>query len=85
MPTTVKNRLNCERGAKKRKLAGCSLVNLPPYTAFTGVEMVKVPTKYNQWKCVCGEKRVCTYCRCSPGFIYCKNCFVDHVQQVENT
>ena len=84
MPTTVKNRLHCKRGAKKRKLAGCSLVNLPPYTTFTGVEIVKVPTKYNQWKCVCGEKRALTYCRCSPGFIYCKNCFVDHVQQVEN-
>lgn len=73
-----------ERNAKRAKTGGCKLVTLPPSKQFCGTEMVHCNGIYNQWTCVCRAKRVRTYCKCSPGFIRCNICFIDHCLEVEN-
>ena len=83
MPTTSSGREESKRDAKKRKVGECQLVSLPPYRCFSGANIVECNGRYNQYTCVCTAMRVRTYCECSPGFIRCSKCFVEHCMEVE--
>ena len=64
--------------AKRRKADSCRLLSLPKNTCFSVRKIVKCKGKYNRFTCVCGKERVGTYCTCSPGFIWCSECFAIH-------
>lgn len=57
------------------------LVTLPTHKTFRGTELVTVSTTYAQRKCSCRATKVRTYCKCSPGTYYCKQCYAIHVAQ----
>ena len=59
------------------------LVALPPYKIFRGARLIKSNTRSLQRKCSCGMRRVNTYCRCTPGVLFCTSCFVKHVSDAE--
>ena len=83
MPTTNSSRDESKRDAKKRKVGECRLVSLPPYRCFSGTNIMVCIGRYNQYTCVCTAMRVRTYCECSPGFIRCNKCFVEHCMEVK--
>ena len=60
------------------------LVSLPKNRTFKKTTIVFCKTAYIQLVCSgCSQKRVRTYCPCSPGRIICSSCFADHVRLVE--
>ena len=55
------------------------LKHLPKKTKFAGAQIVQSKCDYPQFSCKGGcQKRVRTYCSCSPGIIICNECFVQH-------
>ena len=66
------------RRSKRAKVKECELLTLPPKKQFSGFKMVDSNANYNQWKCVCGRYKRQTYCKCSPGFIRCPECYAEH-------
>jgi len=70
---------------RKRQHTEHKLVGLGPYEKFNGSgNIVPCNTKYGSWVCRCpGKKKTrCTYCQCSPGTIYCVDCFATHIADV---
>ena len=66
------------RSARKVKVGDCRLVALPPHKKFKNGNEVHDNTKYNRWKCQCGDACVRTYCQCTPGQFYCPECYASH-------
>jgi hypothetical protein len=64
-------------GKQKRSLH--SLDTIPPFRTFKNSEIVAARTQYIQLKCSSCNKRVRTYCPCSPGIVRCSSCFANHV------
>ena len=58
---------------RKNTNADCHLIALPPHKKFKQSKEVFDNTKYNHWKCTCGDAHVRTYCQCTPGTFYCVN------------
>ena len=58
---------------RKNTNADCHLIALPPHKKFKQSKEVFDNTKYNHWKCTCGDARVRTYCQCTPITFYCVN------------
>ena len=52
---------------RKNTNANCHLIILPPHIKFKKSKEVFDNTKYNHWKCMCGDARVRMYCQCTPG------------------
>ena len=75
---------NIKRSKRIAESLGHDLVGIPPGMKFSGVRLVKAQTKYPLRKCECGKARVRTYCTCSPGTIWCIQCFASHVINLEN-
>ena len=69
---------DCRRSARKVKVGDCKLLALPPHKKFKNGNEVHDDTKYNCWKCQCGDARVRTYCQCTPGQFYCPECYASH-------
>ena len=69
----------------RRKIEAHSheLLSLPKKTKFDGVKVVESVSDYPQFKCKTCNKRVQTYCRCSPGSIRCTTCHLRHVVECE--
>mmetsp|Transcript_6747 Transcript_6747/g.9849 ORF Transcript_6747/g.9849 Transcript_6747/m.9849 type:complete len:96 (+) Transcript_6747:169-456(+) len=84
IPKNVAEKRSSDRIKETKETGGCLLVSLKPYQAFSGANVVPANGRYNQWTCTCRKTRVRTYCVCSPGFIRCNLCFVDHCMDVEN-
>jgi hypothetical protein len=61
-----------------------SLRALPRGKKFLGSEMVSSDTPYPQKRCCGCQRKVRTYCKCSPGTIRCDDCFALHVLEAEN-
>ena len=57
------------------------LVALPTYQKFDRGQLVRCRSKYQTWFCECKAVHVRTYCTCSPGILYCPECYAKH--QVE--
>ena len=41
-------------------------------------QLQKCKTKYGKWKCTNCPKFVRSYCSCTPGLMFCADCFGDH-------
>ena len=63
---------------RKNTNADCHLIALPPHKKFDKSKEVFDNTKYNCWKCTCGDAHVRTYCQCTPGTFYCAECYATH-------
>ena len=63
---------------RKNTNADCHLIALPPHKKFKQSKEVFGNTKYNRWKCMCGDARVRTYWQCTPGTFYCAECYATH-------
>ena len=67
--------------AKKRKRRGSvqhSLVMVPIYKKIIQGRLVSCKTKYGKWKCTDCSKFVRSYCSCTPGLMFCTDCFGNH-------
>lgn len=64
---------------RTRRQSAHHLITIPPYKKFRqdGV-LIKTGTQYNQRKCQDCDRRVRTYCNCSPGVHRCADCFSIH-------
>ena len=51
------------------------LVALPTYQKFDKGQLVRCRSKYQTWFCECKAVCVRTYCTCSPGILYCPECY----------
>ena len=69
---------DCRKISRKVKVGDCRLVALPPHKKFRNRNEVHDNTKYNHWKCWCGNTHVRTYCQCTPGQFYCPECYASH-------
>ena len=63
---------------RKNTNADCHLIALPPHKKFDKSKEVFDNTKYNCWKCTCGDAHVRTYCQYTPGTFYCAECYATH-------
>jgi len=55
------------------------LLSLPPYKFFDKAgRFKKCQSQYLQKQCSACSKRCRTYCKCTPGIMYCQDCYNDH-------
>lgn len=81
----VGNKNSSKRSARKREAHSHELLSLPKKTKFDGARVVESVSDYPQFKCKSCNKRVRTYCRCSPGAIRCSTCHLRHVVECEKS
>jgi hypothetical protein len=70
-----------ERIRKSRRLTVGEehvLLTLAKKTKFSKSTIVASVAEYPQFKCVTCDRKVRTYCRCTPGMIRCSTCFPKH-------
>ena len=60
---------------RKNTNANCCLIALPMPKKFKKSKEVFDNTKYNHWKCMCGDAHVRTYLQSTPGTFYCAECY----------
>ena len=70
-----------QRKRPRRGETSHCLISLPTSRKFDNGRMVRCRSKYQTWFCECKAARVRTYCTCSPGILYCPECYAKH--QVE--
>ena len=69
---------------RRSREQGHTLTTLPKGKKFSGVRIVKAASDYPQHKCSGCDKRVRTYCSCTPGVYRCSECFGYHLSSREN-
>jgi hypothetical protein len=72
---------------RKDKVVVHDLRSVPPYKKFRGTELVAAAGRYNQRLCsLCGsnQKKIRTYCICTPGTFRCRNCYDEHIIECNN-
>ena len=78
----IENRyLIVEQSARKQTWHGemiHHLVALPTFKKFENGQLVKCKSKYQTWYCSCKQLHVRTYCTCSPGILWCQECYSEH-------
>ena len=70
-----------EEQKKKRPRRGSlehSLTMVPTNKKFVQGRLVPCKTKYGKWKCTDCQKFVRSYCTCTPGLMFCVDCFGNH-------
>ena len=68
------------RNDRKRSAAmNHELTSIEPYMTFKKEKLEKCKTRYIQLQCKKCQKRVRTYCTCTPGEMLCKECFKTHL------
>ena len=73
-----------QRKSARLNLPEHRLISLPKNRMFKKTSIVYCKTDYIQLVCSgCSQKRVRTYCPCSPGRIICNSCFADHIRLQE--
>lgn len=75
---------NEKRGTRSSNQLIHELVKIPKQMKFKGSRMVKSKMEYGQYKCVGCPKKVRTYCKCSPGVIYCSEHYAQHKVEINN-
>ena len=55
-----------------------SLIMVPIFQKFIQGQLQKCKTKYGKWKCTNCPKFVHSNCSCTPGLMFCADCFGDH-------
>ena len=74
-----------EKLSKKRPRRGSmehSLIMVPKHKKIIQGRLVPCKTKYGKWKCTNCSKCVCSYCTCTPGLMFCVDCFANHRVEV---
>ena len=74
-------RLEQDKTARKCPRWGTTahtLIMVPTHTKFIQERLMTCKTKYGKWKCSNCSKFVCSYCSCTPGLMFCTDCFGDH-------
>ena len=51
---------------------------VPPYKKFVPEQLTNCKTQYGKWKCTDCTKIIRTYCSCTPGLMYCTDCYGNH-------
>ena len=70
-----------EEQQKKRPRRGSlehSLTMVPTNKKIVQGRLVPCKTKYGKWKCTDCKKYVRSYCTCTPGLMFCVDCFGNH-------
>ena len=75
---------NTPEKKRKQRDSGHGLITLPKGEIFFGTQIVAANSEYPQHKCNTCNKRVHTYCMCSPGIYRCAECFGYHLACSEN-
>ena len=57
------------------------LVTLSTFKKFEKGRLVKCKSKYQTWKCFCRAAHVRTFCICTPGVLYCSECYAEHISE----
>ena len=55
-----------------------SLIMVPIYKKNLQGQLVSCKMKYGKWKCMDCSKFVRSYCSCTPGLMFCTDCFGNH-------
>ena len=55
------------------------LITLPTGKKFEKGQMVSCKGKCQSWFCSCKSAHVRTCCQCTPGVLYCTECYAEHV------
>ena len=80
----IKNRyLIAKQSARKQTRYGATihcLVALPTFRKFENGQLVKCKSKYQTWYCSCKQVPVRTYCACSPGILWCQECYSENIR-----
>jgi hypothetical protein len=58
------------------------LCKIPKNMKFRGGRLCKSAMGYGQYKCVWCKRKIQTYCKCSPGVIYCSEHYAKHILEV---
>ena len=59
-----------------------SLIMVPKYKQIIQRQLVPCKMKYGKWKCSNCSKFVHSYCTCTPGLMFCVDCFANHRLEV---
>ena len=62
----------------KRRSVEHVLTMVPPYKKFIQGRLTNCKTKYGKWKCTDCARIVRLYCSCTPGLMYCTDCYGNH-------
>ena len=54
------------------------LMTVPHFKKFVKGRLVNCKTKYGKWKCTDCSRNVGSYCSCTPGLMYCTECYANH-------
>ena len=74
---------NTRKSKRNRDTGGHELQHIPRGKKFSGARLVPAKSNYAFNFCSCRTKRVRTYCRCSPGVLFCSLCFVTHCNEAD--
>ena len=75
---------NTPEKKRKQRDSGHCLITLPKGKKIFGTQIVAANSEYPQHKCNTCNKRVRTYCMCSPGIYQCAECFGYHLACSKN-
>ena len=77
--------LEQEQASRKHSRLGYhvhTLTMVPINKKFNQGRLVNCKTKYGKWKCTNCPKFLHSYCSCTPGALFCTDCFGDHHAEV---
>ena len=66
------------RKHQKRRSVEHTLTMVPPYRKFVHGRLTNCNSQYGKWKCRDCTKIIRTYCSCTPGLMYCMDCYGNH-------
>ena len=54
------------------------LMTVPHFKKFAKGRLQNCKTKYGKWKCTNCSQNVRLYCSCTPGLMFCTECYANH-------
>ena len=66
------------RNGRKRRSVDHVLLTVPHFKKIVKGRLVNCKTKYGKWKCTDCSCIVRSYCSCTPGLMYCTECYANH-------
>ena len=71
------------RSVCKRRSVDHVLLTVPHFKKFVKGRLVNCKTKYGKWKCTDCSRSVRSYCSCTPGLMYCTECYANHCADMQ--
>ena len=66
------------RSGRKRHSVDHVLLTVPHFKKIVKGRLVNCKTKYGKWKCTKSSRNLRSYCSCTPGLMYCTECYANH-------